>query len=173
MNRPFLIITACAAMALLAPPPAAACGETLFRTGTGMRYHAQAQAPSARILMVADASRAQEAYRSKLYDGLRKAGHTVVEVRDTGALGDALNAGEYDLVVAHQREIDRVLAELESQPAPAAGTSPSPAPRVIPVLAKGSRPDDLGEAFRICLREGAGLGQFLRAVSQAMQVGAP
>ncbi len=163
MRNHLLASALIAVVASLAPAPVAACGETLFRTGSGMRHNAQAKAPHARILFVADASPAQEAYRLKLFDGLRKAGHSVVAVSDPQDLIDSLRAAEFDLVVADQREVDRVLAQIDDRPD---ATPESATPSLIPVLARGERSL---ESFKVCLWEGASLNQFLRAVHQALR----
>lgn len=172
MNRVVLPRSALAlafALALAAPPVALACGETLFRTGSGMRYQSETRPATARILMVADTSRAREAYRAKLYGGLRQAGHAVTEVPNAQALGDALAADPYDLVVAHQSEIDRVLAALQDHGAAADRDGDASTPQLIPVLARDGTRDELTDTFRICLREDASVRQVLRAVGRAMR----
>jgi hypothetical protein len=167
MNRPIAAVFLVLGTICFWPNPVQACGETLFRTGAGMRHHADAQQPKGRILVLADASQAQQSYREKLYGGLRRAGHSVTEVADSEALGHALAGGEFDVVLAHQRDIDKVLARIRARGAD--DDEAGEPPHLIPVLARGSRADALGESFKICLKEGAGVGQALRAIGQALR----
>lgn len=150
----------------LAPALGLACGETMFRSGMGLRHYAAARQTPARILVVEADGSAQQKYRARLYAGLRRAGHEVVAVSASGAIDDALTAGEYDLVVARPSEVERLLAELEAQRASSQASASPVLPRVIPVLA-----EDASNGCKLCIHEGAGLGEVLRTINKAMREG--
>lgn len=151
----------------LGPAIALACGETMFRSGMGLRHYAAARQTPARILVVEAEDAANEKYRARLYAGLRRVGHDVVALPAGGEFDDALGAGQYDLLVARPAEVERLLAELEARRAGEATASAGPVlPRVIPVLA-----GDASAGCQLCIHEGAGLGEVLRAINRAMREG--
>jgi len=150
----------------LAPAMGSACGETMFRSGMGLRHYAAARQTPARILVVEADGSAQQKYRARLYAGLRRAGHDVVAVSAGTGIDDALTAGQYDLVVARPSEVERLLAEMDAQRANAQANAGSVFPRVIPVLT-----EDASDGCKLCIHEGAGLGEVLRTINKAMREG--
>lgn len=144
-----------------------ACGETLFRTGSSMRQHMQSSQTPARILVLADANRDQPEQQERLYSGLRRVGHQVDEVTDADALTAALQAAEYDLVLAHQSEVPALMVQLADRDAAEAEDR---GPTLIPILAQGTRKL---EPFKVCVKDGAELGSVLRAIARAMKDSTP
>lgn len=151
----------------MAPALGLACGETMFRSGMGLRHYAAARQTPARILVVEAEGSAQLKYRARLYAGLRRAGHEVVAVpATTSGFDDALSAGQYDLVVARPIEVERLLAELDAKRAKQDAGVGAVVPRLIPVLAS-----DASAGCQLCIHEGAGLGEVLRTINRAMREG--
>ena len=144
---------------------AMACGETLFRAGSSMRQHMQTAQQPARILILAESDSEISEERDRLYAGLRRAGHSVDEVGDTEALAEALRSAEYDLVLARQSEVPAVVSQLEGDPSEATAAHVR-RPTLIPVLAEGQRSL---EPFKVCVKQGAEVGAFLRAIARAMR----
>lgn len=148
------------------PVTGSACGETMFRSGMGLRHYAAARQTPARILVVEADGGAQQKYRARLYAGLRRAGHEVVAVSSGSGIDDALSAGQYDLVVARPTEVERLLAQVDAQRAQRQSSAGAVLPRVIPVLTSEASSD-----CQLCIHEGAGLGEVLRAINRAMREG--
>ncbi len=120
-----------------------------------------------RILVVEAEGSAQQKYRARLYAGLRRAGHEVVAVPATTAgFDDAFSAGQYDLVVARPTEVERLLAEIDAQRDREETSVGTVLPRVIPVLA-----GEASDGCKLCIHEGAGLGEVLRTINRAMREG--
>jgi ABC-type phosphate/phosphonate transport system substrate-binding protein len=158
MNRialvPLLLASAVAA------PPALACGESMFNTGKGLEFQAYlAPRPATVLIFGTPDPTSSDAQRAELVKGLEAAGHKVVAVADVDAYAQALRAGKVDLVIADAGAVDR-LAGAQGEGA---------APRLLPVLAKGTRPESTqGGRFELFLRGGARLGQYLRAIDKAV-----
>ena len=146
------------------PGESLACGETLFRSGSSMRQHMQASQHPARILVLAEAGSTGREQQAELFNGLRRAGHQVEEVGDADALASALARADYDLVLAHQSEVDQVVSTLDASER-LADSAPR-RPTLIPVLAEGQRSL---EPFKVCVKQGAEVGAFLRAIARAMR----
>jgi hypothetical protein len=155
MNRltvPFALLLAFAA------GPAAACGESMFSTGKGLEFQANlAPRPATVVIYRTPDPATSDAQRSELAKGLEAAGHHVVFVADTGAYAQALQAQKVDLVIADAT----VLGTL-------ATVDPAHSPRLVPVIARGSKPVAGEGRFELFLRSGARLGQYLRLIDKAV-----
>jgi ABC-type phosphate/phosphonate transport system substrate-binding protein len=149
MNRTVLVPLLLAGSVIAAP--ALACGESMFNTGKGLEFQAYlAPRPATVLIFGTPDPTASDAQRTELVKGLEAAGHKVVAVADVDAYAQALRAGKVDLVIADAGAIDR-LAGAQGDVA---------APRLVPVLARGARPDSVqGGRFELFLRGGARLGQ--------------
>lgn len=160
MNQRLVPITVLAALlALCAPASAVACGEGLFHMGDGLRFQGY-QAPRPAIVLVFDEERTPPEERIRVYRGLVQAGHRLTVAHSADELAQAMQAREYDLVIAGLDAIDAVAAA-----APADG----PTPRLLPVVEDGRR--GAGQAqgrFAVVVAEGAGLGQYLRRINRLM-----
>lgn len=143
---------------------ALACGENMFNTGKGLEFQAYlAPRPATVLIFGTPDPSASDAQRAELVKGLEAAGHKVVAVADVDAYAQALRTGKVDLVIADAGAIDRL----------AGAQGDGTAPRLVPVLARGARPDSMqGGRFELFLRGGARLGQYLRAIDKAVSTAA-
>ena len=144
--------------------PALACGESMFNTGKGLEFQAYlAPRPATVVIFGTPDPGASEAQRAELVAGLEAAGHRVMHVDDVDAYAAAVRAQKIDLVIADASAIDS-LANAQRD---------GVAPRLVPVLARGARPDSMqGGRFELFLRGGARLGQYLRAIDKAVSTAA-
>jgi hypothetical protein len=143
--------------AALASAPAFACGESMFNTGKGLEFQGYlAPRPATVLIYGTPDPSTSDAQRQKLLAGLRDAGHHVVVVGDADAYAQALREQKVDLVIAGADSVDTLT-----------GVAGAEAPRVVPVLARGTRGAQK-ERFPLFLRGGAGLGQYLRAIDRAV-----
>jgi hypothetical protein len=141
---------------------ALACGETVFRIGSGMRQHMHTAHLPARILVVTAPGDGALGGRDDLYRGLRLAGHSVQEISGAEALAKSLEGNRFDLILAQQSEVPAVVSLMEDDDATAAAQRPT----VIPVVAEDQRRPD---TFRISVKQDAEVGAFLRAIARAMR----
>lgn len=160
MNKLNVIILS-AIVSTLGVMNAYACGESMFHSGQGMRYHAFITRQPAEILIYSPMAPDADATRKELYSGLQKAGHKVTIVIDSGTLAQALTTKKYDVIIAGTRDMETVEAQLgKSQHDPA----------LLAVLG----PDAIKDAstrqhFPHNLREDDGLNQYLKSIEQTMQ----
>jgi CheY-like chemotaxis protein len=149
-------------LALLASPlPAAACGEGMFNTGKGLPYQAYLAPRPAAVLVYSDPSGAGDAGKqASLYAGLQKAGHQVTVVHDAQALERAIADRHFDVVISDFARVDAV----DASTAAAANR-----PAVVPVVARSARNSaQVRDRFDLFVLDGASLGQYLRAINQAV-----
>jgi hypothetical protein len=156
---PLLLAAACAS------PVALACGESMFNTGKGLEFQAYlAPRPATVVIYGTPDPTASDKQRAELVSGLEAAGHRVVVVDDVDAYAQAVHAQKVDLVIADAGAIDSL----------AGAQGDIAAPRLVPVLAKGTRPESAqGGRFELFLRGGARLGQYLRAIDKAVSMAKP
>jgi hypothetical protein len=153
-----VVLLACVA----ASGAALACGESMFNTGKGLEYQGYlAPRPATVLIYGTPDPTSSDKQRAALIEGLKGAGHRVVVVADADAYAQALRAQKVDLVIADSASINTLAAAPD-------GTTP----RLVPVLAKGT-PRDQRDRFTLFLRDGAGLGQYLRAIDRALAVAGP
>lgn len=162
MNK-LLVSTIATSVLALAAADASACGETLFRTGQGMRYNAYAAPLPAMVLLYSNAAGATASIDSKLRKGLEKAGHKVTVVSDAEGFSAAAGTRPFDVVIADLAAIEGISAAIEAKAAK---------PDFVPVIERGgaSTERELRERFAWCVREGAGLAQYLKAINKVMEV---
>ena len=148
MPRILPAIAAC--LAVLASPPAIACGEGQFNMGKGMQYQGYL-APRPATVLVYDAAPEQ---RRSIYQGLHRAGHRLTVARSADDLSRALAAKHYDVVIS----------DLDKSGAIGAGG------RLMPVVPRQQRNDStLRDRFRVFLLDGASLGQYLKGIDQLVR----
>ena len=159
-NRLFSVLTA--SVLGLVTADAFACGETLFRTGQGMRYNSYAAPRQATVLIYSDARGAVAGNATELRKGLEKAGHKVTVVSNSEGLSTAAGTRPFDVVIADLAEIDALTESMAGAPAK---------PDFVPVVARSAGTDRaLRERFAWCVREGAGIGQYLKAINKVMEL---
>lgn len=157
MKRITATTVLCAALA--AAPAAFACGEGHFNMGQGMRYQGYLAPRPAAVLVLVDPA-APAAERQKVIKGLEQAGHRVTLANSANALAAAMNGSRFDVVIADVAQADAVQALSANANAKA---------RLVPVVARGDRNSAQVRArFPLHLFDGASLGQYLKAINQAM-----
>ena len=157
MNRFRATTVLCAA--LVVAPTAFACGEGHVNMGQGMRYQGYLAPRPAAVLVLIDPA-APAAERQKVLKGLEQAGHRVTLASNADALASAMRGARFDIVIADIGQADAVQAM-------AAGATAKP--RLLPVVARSERNSaDVRSRFPLHLFDGASLGQYLKAINQAM-----
>jgi hypothetical protein len=160
MNRTILVPLLLAAT--VGASPALACGESMFNTGKGLEFQAYlAPRPATVVLFGTPDPTASDKQRADLIAGLEAAGHRVVRVADVDAYAQAVRERKVDLVIADAGTIDSL----------AGAQVDGAAPRLVPVLPRGARPE--GSRFELFLRGGARLGQYLSAIDKAVSLAKP
>jgi hypothetical protein len=148
-----------AMLALLAPGLGHACGEGLFHMGDGLRFQGYL-APRPAVVLVFDDDRTPPEERIRVYRGLVQAGHRLTVAHDADELAQAMQARQFDVVIAGLDAVDAVAA---------ATPGTAPAPRLLPVVAdRGRTGGDAAGGYAVVIAEGAGLGQYLRRINRLM-----
>lgn len=156
MNRTAIVASIlCASIATA--PVARACGEGQFNMGQGMRYQGYlAPRPAAVLVYVDPAADAND--RAQINKGLEQAGHKVTLVSDPNALAAAMDGKHFDVVIVDLAQADAVKALAD-----ASNT------RLVPVVARRERNSPaVRSRFPLHLFSGASLGQYLKAINQAV-----
>lgn len=155
------VLLASTLAAALAASASLACGEGQFNMGQGMRYQGYLAPRPATVLVYDDAGGGTDsAERAKLYKGLEMAGHRVTVVQDADAFSKAVADKRYDVVIADLSDVDQLSSD--------AGLLASQA-RLLPVVNRKARnAPELRSKFSLMLVDGASLGQYLKAINQAL-----
>ncbi|HKV65939.1 MAG TPA: hypothetical protein VJN66_06115 [Rhodanobacteraceae bacterium] len=133
---------------------ALACGEVLFHSGQGMRYHAFITRHPANILVYSPGTIQPGSAQSQLYAGLERAGHHVLVVTDGNSLASDLAAKHYDVIIASARDMDAI-SRLDKQS--------SVEPAVVAVVGRDAAST---ERFPVSVQEGAGLNAYLKVIDR-------
>lgn len=152
MKKLPLVLLVSALSLSVAAPNALACGEVLFHSGQGMRYHAFITRHPANILVYSPAAIEPGSAQSQLYAGLRKAGHKVTVVTDSQSAAVELAANHFDVVIASARDMDAIEATVAKS---------ANGPAFLAVVGRDTAGRD---RFPICVQEGAGLNSYLRII---------
>lgn len=83
-----------------------ACGDSLYRVGTGIAYREYTAPLPGNVLIYGETAGANE-----LAEALTRSGHTVRQVGSEEALAAELQANDYDVVIAAYRDHDAVDAQ--------------------------------------------------------------
>jgi hypothetical protein len=146
-----------AALVMVAPSVAFACGELKFNVGRGLPFQGYLTPRPADVLILSSTS---EAEVGDVSAGLKKAGHRVTVVADVAAMQDALQAQRYDVVIAALDSADTVTSNI----ARSAGAA-----RVLPVVSRAARNSAaLRERFEQFVLDGASLGQYLTTINKLL-----
>lgn len=163
MNKnPCVLVIAMATLTLAtAASNAFACGETLFHSGEGMRYHGFLTRAPANILIYRPGMSSDNVAQSQLDTGLEKAGHRVTLVTDTADLTQALAKSHYDVVIADAHDMNMLAARVDSS---------AHAPALVAVVGVRAEPDGSSPGqYAHTLKEQDGLNQYLRVIEKTMQ----
>lgn len=150
MNRLATLCTAALVTLALAPPPAQACGESLLRTGQGLRYQVYKAKVPATVLVYADAA------RPEVLTGLEAAGHRITLAANAAALDQALLARRYDLVMADAADVGAVGARMQVHAVRA---------ELVLVVPEHAMAQRHANAIDV----DASLGQYLKRINQIMK----
>jgi hypothetical protein len=137
---------------------AQACGEVMYRMGSALRYHAFITKHPAQILLYAG-SAATSSDEQNFHRNLEKAGHKVTVIDNPEALGQALAAHPYDVIIAHAADLPSINAQIAHV---------SHEPSLIPVFQHGSE-GNVRQQYPLALNEDANLNQFLKTIEQTMK----
>ena len=137
---------------------AQACGESMFHTGTAMRYHAFITRQPADILVYHPGL--PDAQQKQLYSGLEKAGHKITVITDATALAQALATKRYDVIIASAHDMPVISLDIDKS---------APAPALLAVVGSGTSEQPSHDRFAHKLRENDGLNQYLKSIEQTMQ----
>jgi hypothetical protein len=161
MNKLHIAIAVSAFGLTIAAVDAQACGESMFHTGSAMRYHAFISRRPATILVYNPGSWKSGVAQAELYKGLEKAGHKVTVVGDAVALSQAMSAHTYDVIIAGSGEMDAVAVHIVKSVRE---------PTLMAVISRdGGDEHQLRERFPRNVREGDDLNQYLKSIEQTMQ----
>lgn len=163
MNKtPGKVIGAMAILTLAtATTNAIACGETLFHSGEGMRYHSFISREPANVLIYRPGMANDNLAQKQLDTGLEKAGHRVTLVTDNTALTQAIAKNRYDVIIAGAHDMDVVAAQLDSS---------ALAPVLVAVMsAKADQDAATSGQYTHTLNDQDGLNQYLRLIEKTMQ----
>jgi hypothetical protein len=151
-----IVISGC-----LSSAQALACGESMFHTGQGMRYHAFITRRPAEILVYSPGQWKSGVAQAELYSGLQKAGHKITVVGDADALAQALKAHQYDVIIAGSGELDAVTARI---------VKTAREPSFIAVISNGSGNDaQLRDRYPRNVRDDDDLNQYLKSIEKTME----
>lgn len=153
MKKLSLAILAAVLGLSVAATNAYACGEVLFHTGQGMRYHAFITRHPANILVYSPATIQPGSAQSQLYAGLRQAGHHVIVVTNGNSLASDLATQHFDVVIASAGDMDAI-SRLDKSPKGSA------------FVAVVSRDTTGSEHFQNSVQEGASLNAYLKIIDR-------
>lgn len=138
-----------------------ACGESLFHSGEGMRYHGFLTRAPANILIYRPGMSSDNVAQRDLDTGLAKAGHRVTLVTSNAELAQALEKDHYDVVIADAHDMEMLASRLDSS---------AHAPALVAVVsAKANQGATTRGKFTQTLNEQDGLNQYLRLIEKTMQ----
>lgn len=151
------LVMAAAAIAFINVSTARACGESLFHSGQGMRYHAFITRLPADILIYRPGSVNGADSTRQLVAGLEKAGHHVTVVSDESTVASTLMGHHFDIVIAASQDMEAIAQRLDHSPQE---------PALLAVVDEKATARD--DHFAHTVRESDGLNQYLKSIEQSM-----
>ena len=153
-----LLSVAISAVALSAfiPINAPACGESLFRVGKGVHYHAYYAPVPGSVLVYA-----RTEHERAVAKQLQQAGHNVQIVSNDADLAIEMNSHSYDVVIAPYSKREAVEADSERMAA---------RPNWVPVL--DGNADDVKSArahYQYTVSTGDDVRKYLKAIHRSMK----
>ena len=146
------------ALALTQTPFASACGESSFRSATGMRYHAFITREPANVLIYRPSSSNGDDSARRLAAGLQRAGHHITIVADETTMATALIEHHFDVVIASARDMDAISSRLDKS---------SREPALLAVVGSDGLPAQ-SDHLTYTVHESDGLNQYLKSIEQTM-----
>jgi hypothetical protein len=134
-----------------------ACGESMFHSDQGMRYHgATARRPADILVYRPEAAMGDST--TQIYAGLQRAGHHLTVVGQEPAAIDALASRHFDLIIASPSDIDALKAHLNSS---------TGSPALLPVIDDADKSDEA--RFPQYVRQSDGVDKYLKSIDKSMR----
>jgi hypothetical protein len=134
-----------------------ACGESMFHSDQGMRYHGFTARRPADILVYRPEAAGGDA-TTQIYAGLQRAGHHVTVVAQEPAAIDALTSRHFDLIIASPSDIDALKAHLNSS---------ARAPAQLAVIDDSDKSDEA--RFPQYVHQSDGVDKYLKSIDRSMR----
>jgi hypothetical protein len=134
-----------------------ACGESMFHSDQGMRYHGFTARRPADILVYRPEA-AGVAATTQIYAGLQRAGHHVTVVAQEPAAIDALSSRHFDVIIASPSDIDALKAHLNSS---------ARAPAQLAVIDDSDKSDEA--RFPQYVHQSDGVDKYLKSIDRSMR----
>ena len=134
-----------------------ACGESMFQSKQGMRYHGFTTQRPADILFYHPEAAAGESTK-QIYDGLQRAGHHLTVAVEEGAAVDALTSRHFDLIIASPSDMDALAARLDSS---------TRIPTPLAIVDEAAKPDPA--RFPQYVRQNDGIDKYLKTIERSMR----
>lgn len=145
-----------AAFWLVAGGAAFACSESLYRVGHGVKFREYTAPIPGNVLVIAKTEAERE-----FASWLASAGHQVKVVERADAVGDALKAKPYDVILGYFADRETIEAESDRSNSTAA---------FIPVVSKGSVDEVVAKAtYRRTLTSDSGGRDYLKAIHKEIK----
>jgi hypothetical protein len=146
------------AIALLSGATAVfACGESMFHSDQGMRYHGSTARRPADILLFRPEGAGGDS-TTQIYAGLQRAGHHVTVVAQEPAAIDALTSRHFDLIIASPTDIDALKAHLNSS---------THEPAQLAVIDDANKSDEA--RFPQYVHQSDGVDKYLKSIDRSMR----
>jgi len=147
------LIRLLAALSVVCPAVAQACGELRFNAGKGLPFQSYIAPRPADVLIVYS-----DALQDDYLAALEQAGHRLKIVANPAAVAEALREQHYDIVIAAYDSVDAVTPQVASV---------LEMPSVLPIVARSMRKDpQVTGRFEQILLDSASLGQYLTAINK-------
>jgi hypothetical protein len=134
-----------------------ACGESMFHSDQGMRYHGSTARRPADILFFRPEGAIGDS-TTQIYAGLQRAGHHLTVVAQEPAAIDALTSRHFDLIIASPSDIDALKAHLNSS---------THAPALLAVIDDGDKSEEA--RFPQYVRQSDGVDKYLKSIERSMR----
>src|ERR1700722_13688268 len=134
-----------------------ACGESMFHSDQGMRYHGFTARRPADILVYRPEAAGGDA-TTQIYAGLQRAGHHVTVVAQETAAIDALSSRHFDVIIASPSDIDVLKAHLNSS---------ARAPAQLAVIDDSDKSDEA--RFPQYVHQSDGVDKYLKSIDRSMR----
>jgi hypothetical protein len=134
-----------------------ACGESMFHSDQGIRYHGATARRPADILIYRPAAAGGDA-TTQIYAGLQRAGHHLTVVAQEPAAIDALASQHFDVIIASPSDIDALKVHLNSS---------TRAPALLAIIDDADKSDEA--RFPQYVREGDGVDKYLKTIDRSMR----
>ena len=148
------VILVSAFLAVLLTHEALACGDSLYRVGTGISYREYTAPLPGNVLIYGETEGANE-----LAEALTRSGHTVRQVGNELALEVELQTNQWDIIIASYRDHDAVDAQSEKSGATFLPVAQNKDEKIIAM-------DQYGDALVVDQDE---LKHYLKAIHKALK----